>query len=127
MLDDIFKLITKVVPDSNAALKLQADIQTSYDTALTAGVEADKDIRLAELQSDSWLQKSWRPISALIVFGALFVRFPLYHLALLADNCFELNIYLPELEPLPADFYFLATAFVSIYAFGRTQEKRFRK
>jgi hypothetical protein len=127
MLDDIFKLITKVVPDTNEALRLQADIQKSYDDALVEGVKADKEIKLAEMQSDAWLQRSWRPISALIVFGALFVRFPLYHLALLINNWFELNLYLPELEDLPSDFYLLATAFVSIYAYGRTQEKRFRK
>ena len=61
MLDDIFKLITKVVPDTNEALRLQADIQKSYDDALVEGVKADKEIKLAEMQSDAWLQRSWRP------------------------------------------------------------------
>lgn len=127
MLDDIFKILGKVIPDTNQAEKIKADIQKSYDDALTKAVEADKEIRLAELESDSWLQRSWRPISALIVFSAIFVRYPLYHLAKLIVGWFDLDVYLPELEGLPENFYFLATAFISIYAFGRTQEKRFRK
>jgi hypothetical protein len=94
---------------------------------LKSAVEADRDIRLAEMQSDSWLQRSWRPIAALIVFMAIFVRFPLYHLLQLIVNYLNLDIYLPILEDLPQDFYLMATAFISIYAYGRTQEKRFRK
>ena len=127
MLDDIFKIIGKVIPDTNQAAKLKAEIQTSYDRALTEGVKADKEIRLSEMNSDSWLQRSWRPIAALIVFLAIFVRFPLYHLLQLIINCYGLDIYLPELEDLPEDFYMMATAFISIYAFGRSQEKRYRK
>lgn len=127
MLSDIFKLITKVVPDTNAAKKMQRDIQVSYDKALIEGVKADKEIRLAEMSSDSWLQSRWRPIAALIVFTALFVRFPLYHLLLLSVGYFDLPIYLPELEDLPSDFYLMATAFISIYAHGRSIEKRHRK
>jgi len=126
MLSDIFAIIRKVVPDSDAGAKLEAQIQESYDKALIEGVKADKDIRLAEMQADNWLQSRWRPISALIVFGAIFVRFPLYHLLQLIVNTYNLNIYLPELEELPSDFYLLATAFVSIYAYGRSQEKRFK-
>jgi len=126
MLSDIFAIIRKVVPDSDAGAKLEAQIQESYDKALIEGVKADKEIRLAEMSSSNWLQSRWRPIAALIVFGALFVRFPLYHTLLLAVNWFDLPIYLPDLEDLPRDFYLLATAFVSIYAYGRSQEKRFK-
>lgn len=127
MLSDIFKLITKVVPDTNASEKMKRDIQVSYDKALTEGVKAHREIVLAEMQSDSWLQRSWRPIAALTVFSAIFVRFPLYHLLRLIVGYFNLNIYLPELEDLPSDFYLMATAFISIYAHGRSVEKRVRK
>lgn len=127
MLSDIIKIIGKVVPDGNEAAKLQAQIETSYNKALEEGVKADTNIRLAEMQSDSWLQKSWRPISALIVFLTIFVRYPLYHALMLIVGYFNLNIYLPSLEPLPMDFYGMATAFISLYAFGRSQEKRYRK
>lgn len=127
MLDDIFKLITKVIPDTNEAAKLKRDIQVSYDKALTAGVQANKEIILAEIQSDSWLQRSWRPIAALIVFIALAVRFPIYHMSKLIVSYYDLNVYIPELEDLPSDFYLLAAAFVSIYAHGRSIEKRLRK
>ena len=106
---------------------MKRDIQLSYDKALSEGVKANRDIVLAEMQSDSWLQRSWRPLAALIVFGAIFVRFPLYHLLRLIVGMYDLNIYLPELEDLPSDFYLMGTAFISIYAHGRSIEKRFRK
>jgi|TARA_R110000851_G_C13064148_1_gene564245 hypothetical protein len=127
MLDEIFKLISKVIPDTAKAKELEAQIKISYDNALSEGVKANKEIVLAEIQSDSWLQRSWRPIAALIVFGAIFVRFPLYHLLRLIVSMYELNIYLPELEELSSDFYLMATAFISIYAHGRSVEKRLRK
>lgn len=127
MISDILEMVNKFVPDKNQAAKFKADIEMSYNKALEAGVKADKDIRLAEMGSDSWLQRSWRPLAALIVFSAIFIRYPLYHLALLSINYFELDLYLPMLEDLPQDFYMMATAFISIYAYGRSQEKRFRK
>lgn len=127
MIDEILKLINKAVPDSSEAAKLEAQIETAYNKALEEATKADKELRLAEMQSDSWLQRSWRPIAALIVFSALFVRFPLYHLLILSVNYFNLNIYLPELEGLPQDFYMMATAFISIYAFGRSKEKQLRR
>ena len=126
MLSDIFSIIKSVIPDKGKAQELEAQIQKSYDAALTAGVKADKEIRLAEMNSDAVLQRSWRPIAALIVFSAIFVRFPLYHALLLIVNWFDLPIYLPMLEDLPRDFYMMATAFISIYAYGRTQEKRLK-
>jgi len=126
MLSDIFKIIGKVIPDKNEAEKMKRDIQVSYDKALSDGVQANKEIVLAEMKSDSILQRSWRPIAALIVFLAIFVRYPLYHALLISVNYFKLDIYLPQLEDLPQDFYMMATAFISIYAFGRTQEKRFK-
>lgn len=127
MISEILSTVNKFIPDKNQAEKFKAEVEKAYNDALKSAVEADRDIRLAEMQSDSWLQRSWRPIAALIVFMAIFVRFPLYHLLQLIVNYLNLDIYLPILEDLPQDFYLMATAFISIYAYGRTQEKRFRK
>jgi hypothetical protein len=126
MLDELFKIIGKVIPDKGEEARLKAKIQQSYDNALTEGVKADKEIRLAEMKSDSFLQSRWRPIAALVVFLAIFVRFPLYYFMKLMVGWFDLNVWLPELEDLPQDFYMMATAFISIYAYGRSQEKRFK-
>lgn len=126
MLSDVFSIIKGIIPDKNKARDLEAQIQKSFDDALTEGVKADKEIRLAEMQSDAILQRTWRPLAALIVFSAIFVRFPLYHCLLLIVNWYDLDIYLPQLEDLPRDFYMMATAFISIYAYGRTQEKRMK-
>jgi hypothetical protein len=127
VISEILSTVNKFIPDKNQAEKFKAEVEKAYNDALKSAVEADRDIRLAEMQSDSWLQRSWRPIAALIVFMAIFVRFPLYHLLQLIVNYLNLDIYLPILEDLPQDFYLMATAFISIYAYGRTQEKRFRK
>jgi hypothetical protein len=127
MLSEVLKTVNKFIPDKTQAVKFEAEIEKAYNDALKSAVESDRDIRLAEMQSDSWLQRSWRPIAALIVFAAIFVRYPLYHLLMLTVNYFDLPIYLPQLEDLPQDFYLMATAFISIYAYGRTQEKRLRR
>jgi len=127
VISEILSTVNKFIPDKNQAEKFKAEVEKAYNDALKSAVEADRDIRLAEMQSDSWLQRSWRPIAALILFMAIFVRFPLYHLLQLIVNYLNLDIYLPILEDLPQDFYLMATAFISIYAYGRTQEKRFRK
>lgn len=126
MISDIINLVNKFVPDKNQQLKIQAQIEDSYNKALTEGVKADKEIRLAEMNSDSWLQSRWRPIAALIVFMAIFIRFPFYHGLKLIVGMFDLDVWLVELEPLPENFYMMATAFISIYAYGRSQEKRFK-
>ena len=59
-------LIDQVVLDKDQALKLKAGI---LDGALNASAASDErmgEAILADAKSDSWLQRSWRPILALI-------------------------------------------------------------
>ena len=126
MIGNILELITKFIPDTDKAKELETQLNKEFEKTLRSAVEADKEIRLAEMKSDNWLQSRWRPIAALIVFFTFFVRFPLYFILQLIVNIFEINVYIPILEDLPADFYLIGTAFVSIYAYGRSQEKRFK-
>ena len=122
MIGDILDIVNKFIPDKDAQIKARAELESQYQKTLKEAVSSDKEIRLAEMNS-SGLSKHWRPLSALIVFFTLFVRFPLYWVAHMTISFMGLNVYLPELEALPIEFYGMATAFISIYAFGRNNEK----
>ena len=125
MISDLIGLITKVVPDASAAKKLEAKITQAHNKALSGAVEADKEIRLAELNNGG-LASKWRPLSAIMTYSIIFLYWFMYPALQMIIACADLNIYLPELTPLPLEFYGLATAFISIYAYGRSLEKRIK-
>ena len=92
------------------------------ESTFKAAIEADKDIRLAELRTGGIASK-WRPIAATSIFATLFLHWvivPIVHLVIVIG---DYNVYMPQLEPLPIEYYGLALAFVSIYAYGRSREK----
>lgn len=123
MIDGLLNIVDKFIPNKDKAAELEAKIQEAHSKALTKAVEADKDIKLAELKKGG-IAAVWRPLAAISVFATL----ALHHLVLpsckIAVNLFNLNVYLPQLEPLPIEYYGLAISFVSIYAYGRSLEKR---
>ena len=70
--DDIGKLI----PDADKKTELQGKIVELQFTVLKSTMDyesqlldAKKSIIVAEAQSDSWLAKTWRPITALTLLG----------------------------------------------------------
>ena len=123
MIGNLLGIVNKFIPDGNTAKKLEAEIQKAHNDAMNKAIEADTQVRLAEMKSKG-IQSIWRPLAALIVFSIFFVRFCVYHLLLLIVGFFDLPVYLPQLENLPGDFYFLAASFVSLYTVGRTIDKR---
>lgn len=123
MLDNLFGLVNKFVPDTDKAKELEAKIRTAQEAALKQAVESDKEVRLAELRKGGIASK-WRPLAALSIFATLFLHWFIYPLCRMVITGLDLNAILPQLEPLPTEFYGLAAAFVSIYAYGRSMEKR---
>lgn len=123
MISDLFGIINKIVPNKAKAAELEATVQKAHQDALNAAVKADAEVRLAELKS-SGIRAIWRPMAAIMTFLCLFLYWFIYPLCLIIVGLFNLNIYLPELPILPLEFYGLATAFTSIYAYGRSLEKR---
>ena len=123
MLNGLLETINKFIPDKTKAAKFQAEIQGKYEDTFKAAVNADKEIRLKELDSKG-LKGKWRPFGASVVFFTYFVRYPLLFLLQIMVGMFDLNMYLPQLEPLPLEFHGLAIAFISVYSHGRTMEKR---
>jgi hypothetical protein len=50
MIDNLFGLVNKFVPDADKAKELEAQIKTAQEEALKQAVAADKEVRLAELR-----------------------------------------------------------------------------
>jgi hypothetical protein len=57
--------IDKAVPDKNLAVKLKHDMQSQLLPLMQMELTAQRDIIVAEAQSESWIARSWRPITML--------------------------------------------------------------
>lgn len=123
MLSEALSIINKFIPDKGKANKLKAEVETVFQNTLSKAVEADTKVRLAELKSKG-ISKIWRPLAAIMTFSCLFLYWFVYPSLQIIVALFDLNIYLPELRDLPTEFYLLGGSFVSIYAYGRSMEKR---
>lgn len=123
MISDLIGIVSKFIPDKSTAAVLEAEIQKAHSDALKQAVEADKEIKLAELHAGG-IAALWRPIAALMIFLCLFLYWFIYPLLLICVGWFNMDVYLPQLPDLPTDFYTLSMAFISIYAYGRSLEKR---
>ena len=86
ILAGVFKPITDIVDhltvSGDEKAKLQGAVIQAQFTAQMQGIEYEKQllaarssIVLAEANSDSWLTKSWRPLTALILVGLVVARF----------------------------------------------------
>jgi len=69
VLDKVFGVVDKAIPDKDLATKLKSELQTNlllkeYDL-ITKELEGKSNIIIAEAKSDSWLARSWRPITML--------------------------------------------------------------
>ena len=120
---EILGLINKFIPDASKAKELEASIKGSYEKTFQKALESETQIRLVEMKQKGIVSK-WRPLAAIAIFLCLFLYWFIYPLTMIIIGLFDLNVYLPQLPELPIEFYGLATAFVSIYAFGRSIEKR---
>jgi hypothetical protein len=74
VLDKVFGVVDKAIPDKDLATKLKAELQQNillkdYDL-ITKELEGKSNIIIAEAKSDSWLARSWRPIT-MLTFVAL--------------------------------------------------------
>jgi hypothetical protein len=123
MLGEALSIINKFIPDKGKANKLKAEVEIVFQNTLSDAVKADTRVRLAELKSTG-LSSIWRPLAAIMTFSCLFLYWFIYPSLQIMVALFDLNIYLPELRDLPIEFYGLSGIFVSIYAYGRSMEKR---
>lgn len=125
MFTEALSIINKFIPDKSKAKKLEAEIQKAHQEVLSTAVKADTQVRLAELKSKG-IASVWRPIAALTIFSCIFLYWFIYPLMRIMVAMFDWDIYLPQLQDLPTDFYLLAGSFVTVYAYSRGLEKRGR-
>jgi len=73
VLDRVFGVVDKAIPDKDLATKLKAELQQNillkdYDL-ITKELESKSSVILAEAKSESWLTRTWRPITMLVFVG----------------------------------------------------------
>jgi len=65
LIDMISGAVDKAVPDKDLGQKLKHEISLEVIPLLTQELESQRDIIVAEAKSESWLARSWRPITML--------------------------------------------------------------
>ena len=125
IIGQILGIAEKFIPDTNKLAELEAELSSKMEDSLQKAVDADKEIRLAEM-SRGGVAALWRPIAALsltfIALCQLLVKLflPLY--AYYKENE-QLWVALESIEALPDYFWIAYISFISVYAAGRSFEK----
>lgn len=116
LVSPVTDIIDKAVTDKDLAKKLKHDIELQLADSLDKELDAKRDIIVAEAQGDSWLQKSWRPITMLAFLVLLFV----YWFGFAPDYIIE--------NPTVVDSVFdLLKIGIGGYVVGRSVEKSIEK
>ena len=102
--------LNKIWPDANVEEQAKVDqVKMAFDSAL-AVFQGQVSIVLAEAQGESWLQKSWRPITMLTFLALVVGRF--------------FGIEGPNFTPADsANLFFLIQIGLGGYVVGRSAEK----
>lgn len=115
------KALDAFVKDNELKRKLQADLELKLVDHLGKSQDLQQAIVLAEVNSEHWLTRSWRPILMLSLLGFLaFVGLFLPIADLLAGQTLPFN---PRWQLLPAPFWDFLSVGVGGYIGGRSLEK----
>jgi Holin of 3TMs, for gene-transfer release len=115
------KALDAFVKDQELKRKLEAELESKLTEHLGKAQELEQAIVLAEINSESWLTRSWRPILMLTLLG--FVVFVGLVLPLL-DVIFATTVpFNPRWQNLPPQFWDFLSIGVGGYIGGRTLEK----
>ncbi len=71
ILQPLFGIIDKAVPDKDLAVKLKSDIQMAVIQIQEKTLESQKEVIIAEAQGESPLQRNWRPIFMVLLMGTI--------------------------------------------------------
>ena len=112
----LFGIIEKVVGNKDEAKRINSKIQALAEENQLNEIHEISKIVLAEIKSENWLQKSWRPIVMLSLIGVIVNTYLIIP---------YLNMFLPSkiILPLPESFFDLLTFGVGGYIIGRSFEK----
>jgi hypothetical protein len=125
IIGEILGLAGKFIPDQTKLAELEAELSSKMEDTLKQAVDADKEIRLAEMAKGG-IASVWRPIAALtltmiVVFHQLVI--PLMGFYSYFANEDRLWQFVESTEPLPTYFWIAYIAFINVYAAGRSFEK----
>ena len=117
----ILEIVDKLVPDADLKRRLRSEIKGRLVDRDMALVAARRSVVLAEIASESWLTRSWRPILMFLLMGFLLffgLFLPLVELALGRPLPLE-----PRLDRIPEPAWNLLSLGLGGYVGGRTIEK----
>lgn len=123
IVEKVLGVVDQAVEDKDAANKLKAELQAQLMTldysVLEKEIESQANIIVAEAKGDSWLQRSWRPITMLVFVFVIFNNYILFPYA----SLFGAGV--PMLT-LPPDMWALLKIGLGGYVVGRSGEKIFK-
>jgi Holin of 3TMs, for gene-transfer release len=115
------KIIESYVSDLELRRKLAAELETNMLTHLGKSLELQQAIVLAEVKSEYWLTRSWRPLLMMLMMSFLVIVGMLLPLAdLVAGHSIPFN---PRWKDLPDGFWNFLSIGVGGYIGGRSLEK----
>lgn len=115
------KVLDAYISDVELRRKLVAELEQQFMTHLTKTSELGTSVALAEVQSEHWLTRSWRPILMLILVGFLVVvGFLIPVVDLVAGHPIRFE---PRWHLLPAGFWDFLSIGMGGYIGGRSLEK----
>lgn len=116
----VFDIVEKVVDNKDQAGDIKGRLKMLAEENKLQELNEISKIVLAEVKSDHWLQKSWRPILMLSLMGIVINAYIIIP---------YLNMFLTQkiILPLPEAFFELLTFGVGGYVIGRSLENKVKK
>lgn len=116
LIPSIGRAIEEAIPDKDLARRLTHEIESMVLNIQAALVQAKASIIIAEAQGESWIQRSWRPLTMLTFVFIIANNYIIVPYAV----AFGLNV--PMLE-IPPGMWGLLTVGIGGYIGGRSFEK----
>ena len=117
----VTKALEALVSDLELRRKLAAELEQQVMAYMSKSAELGAGVVLAEVQSEHWLTRSWRPLLMIILMGFLILAgliLPVADLVVGYKLPFE-----PRWQVLPSDFWSFLSIGMGGYIGGRSLEK----
>jgi hypothetical protein len=114
-------IVDRYVSDLELRRKLKAELEQGLLDHLSKSAELQKDVILAEINSEHWLTSNWRPLLMMALMGFLIlVGLVIPLIDLLVGHPIA---YQPRWNDLPGGFWDFLTVGMGGYIGGRSLEK----
>jgi hypothetical protein len=117
----VMKLLEAHIADQELRRKLAAELEKQAVNYFTRGAELGAGVVMAEVQSEHWLSRSWRPLLMLLLMGFLVLA---GFVLPLADAIAGRTLpFAPRWQALPQGFWDFLAVGMGGYIGGRSLEK----